>query len=102
MTPQDEKQHEKIPARIPLDKISFREGFIAFYEHSGTVMSTSIGWQCLEEGDVIDWDAVNVAYDDWVAHVGLAPDWIICATGGVAPLTIVYGAEIGFDDFTEG
>ncbi|MCL2387624.1 MAG: hypothetical protein FWC89_08780, partial [Defluviitaleaceae bacterium] len=81
-------------------------GFIGYYFHpsrpeSYGPMSTSFFWLTLEEGDIIDWDAVEAAYAGWVAQGGLAPDF---ATGwhssGFAPITFNHGAAIGHGDFS--
>jgi hypothetical protein len=53
-------------------------GFIGWYIHESrpeAPMQTSFYWQTLNEGDTIDWDAVDAAYAEWVAGGGLAPDW---------------------------
>ncbi|MCL2509677.1 MAG: hypothetical protein FWF07_01175 [Methanomassiliicoccaceae archaeon] len=77
-------------------------GFIAYYDHDGTVMSTSIGWQELRSGDNIDWAAASNVYDSYVAQGYLAPDGTVCQTSGYAPLTFAWGDQIGFSDFTIG
>jgi len=78
-------------------------GFIGYYLYDGKVMSTSFYWQKLTEGDMIDWDAVDVAYDAWVAQGGLVPDretgWL---TSGFASFTFDDYDNLGFDDFTLG
>jgi hypothetical protein len=77
-------------------------GFIGHYVYDGKVMSTSIHWQELNMGDIIDWLAVDAAYSKWVSDGGLAPDRLVWHTSGPAPFTFEDYAEIGFDDFTLG
>ena len=76
-------------------------GFIAYYENgNGGVSTTSIGWQDIRPGSTINWDAVDAAYDAWVAEGGLAPQKDLCHTSGYAPLTFEWNAPIGFSDFS--
>jgi len=78
-------------------------GFIGYYVFNGDVLSTSIHWQSLEkEGDMIDWEAVDVAYDAWVAQGGLAPARNLWQTSGYASFTFEDYAAKGYGDFTEG
>ena len=77
-------------------------GFIGYYVYEGKVMSTSFYWQELKEGDMIDWDAVDAAYDAWVAKGGLQPDRTLWQTSGYATFTFEDKAPIGFDDFNIG
>ena len=78
-------------------------GFIGYYLYDGKVMSTSIHWQLLEnEGDMIDWDAVDAAYADWMANGGLAPKRELWHTSGYASFTFDDCADIGYDDFNIG
>ena len=83
------------------DLVVVNLGFIGYYINNGTVMSTSIHWQNLEKGDMIDWDAVDAAYADWIARGGLAPDratgWI---TSGFGSFTFADYDALGFGDFT--
>ena len=76
-------------------------GFIGHYLHDGRVLTTSFYWQTLNEGDLIDWDAVEAAYAGWVAQGGLAPDtsngW---QSSGFAPIFFANGADIGHGDFS--
>ena len=90
-----EKEIEVTPMIVNL-------GFIGYYEHSGTVMSTSIHWQNLEEGDMVDWDAVDAAYATWIAQGGLAPDRTLWQTSGFASFTFADYATLGFGDFNIG
>lgn len=87
------------------EPIVVRLGFIGYYFHSSRCeslgpMSTSIHWQTLNEGDTIDWAAVEAAYADWVAKGGLVPDtaagW---RSSGFAPISFDDGAAIGYGDF---
>jgi len=76
-------------------------GFIGYYVHSGIVMSTSIHWQNLEkEGDMINWNAVDAAYDAWVAQGGLAPKRDLWQTSGYASFTFADYAALGYGDFS--
>jgi hypothetical protein len=77
-------------------------GFIGYYLHSGQVMSTSIHWQNLEEGDCIDWDAVDVAYAEWVDQGGLEPDRTLWQTSGYASYTFGDYEQKCFGDFATG
>ena len=77
-------------------------GFIGYYVYDGVVMSTSIHWQNLSEGDLIDWDAVDAAYADWMDQGGLEPDRTLWQTSGYASFTFVDYAELGFGDFNIG
>ena len=77
-------------------------GFIGYYLFEGNVLSTSIHWQKLEEGDMIDWDAVDAAYDVWVAQGGLAPKRELWLTSGYASFTFEDYAALGFGDFNIG
>ena len=77
-------------------------GFIGYYLNDGNVLSTSIHWQDLKEGDMIDWDAVDAAYADWVAKGGLAPKRDTWQTSGYASFTFDDYAAIGFGDFNIG
>lgn len=76
-------------------------GFIGHYIHNDRVLTTSFFWMELNEGDMIDWDAVEAAYAGWVAQGGLAPDtsngW---HSSGFAPLFFDDGAEVGHGDFS--
>ncbi|MCL1832211.1 MAG: hypothetical protein FWG45_04780 [Oscillospiraceae bacterium] len=76
-------------------------GFIGHYLFDGNVLSTSFYWQTLEPGDMIDWDAVDAAYAEWVAQGGLAPTKDTWQTSGSGSYTFDDGAAIGFDDFNE-
>ena len=78
-------------------------GFIGYYLFNDTVLSTSIHWQYLEQdGDMIDWDAVDAAYDAWVAQGGLVPARDLWQTSGYASFTFEDYAAKGYGDFTEG
>ncbi|MCL2435480.1 MAG: hypothetical protein FWD09_04995 [Lentimicrobiaceae bacterium] len=78
-------------------------GFIGYYLYDGIVMSTSIHWQYLnEEGDCINWVAVDAAYDDWVAQGGLEPDRSSWQTSGYASYTFEDYAEKCYGDFATG
>ena len=77
-------------------------GFIGYYLHEGRVLSTSFYWQALNEGDTIDWDAVDAAYADWVARGGLAPNRTQWRTSGPQSFTFDDLAPLGFGNFTLG
>jgi len=77
-------------------------GFIGYYLSDGKVLSTSIHWQYLEPGVLIDWDAVDAAYADWVARGGLAPLRATWQTSGFSSFTFEDYATLGFGDFTAG
>jgi len=104
--------HAKVAAFVPtfieddpiVDDVVVNLGFIGYYVYDGKVMSTSIHWQLLEEeGDMIDWVAVDAAYAEWVAQGGLVPDretgWL---TSGYASFTFEDNAALGFGDFNIG
>ena len=77
-------------------------GFIGYYLSDGEVLNTSFYWQELNEGDMIDWDAVDAAYDAWVAQGGLAPARVLWQTSGYASFTFDDYDKIGYDDFGVG
>jgi len=78
-------------------------GFIGYYMYEGNVLSTSIHWQHLEkEGDMIDWNAVDAAYADWVSQGGLKPDRSAWLTSGYASFTFKDYAALGYGDFNIG
>lgn len=90
----------------PVEPIVVRLGFIGYYFHPSRCesygpMTTSFFWLTLNEGETIDWNAVEAAYSNWVAQGGLVPDF---ATGwrssGFAPITFAHGAAIGHGDFS--
>ena len=89
------------PVIPPADPIVVDLGFIGHYLHDGRVLTTSFYWQRLNEGDLIDWAAVEAAYAGWVAEGGLAPDttggW---RSSGFAPIFFADGAAIGHGDFS--
>jgi len=89
------KQSEEVNAEVNL-------GFIGYYINDGKVMSTSIHWQNLKQGDMIDWEAVDAAYDAWVAIGGLVPDRTTWQTSGYASYTFEDYAALGFGDFNLG
>jgi len=82
-------------------------GFIGYYtydfggENGVRVLSTSIHWQNLEEGDMIDWVAVDEAYDAWIAQGGLAPERALWQTSGYGSYTFEDYAPLGFGDFDD-
>jgi len=82
------------------DPIIVDLGFIGHYLFDGRVLTTSFYWQRLEEGDMIDWDAVDAAYADWYAKGGLKADrtdgW---KSSGFAPLFFEDYAPKGHGDF---
>jgi len=84
----------------PLDTINL--GFIGYYVWGDNVLSTSIYWQCLKEGDTIDWVAVDWAYSDWVANGGLESDRTLWQTSGYTSFTFEDYAALGCEDFTQG
>jgi len=91
----------EIDEPITSDPIVVNLGFIGHYLHDGRVLTTSFYWQTLNEGDMIDWNAVEAAYAAWVANGGLAPNvangW---QSSGFAPIFFADGAEIGHSDFS--
>lgn len=91
---------EKVPDTTP---VTVNLGFIGYYLFEDQVLSTSIHWQNLEkEGDMIDWDAVDAAYDEWVANGGLRPDRTLWQTSGYASFTFSDYAALGYGDFNDG
>jgi hypothetical protein len=80
-------------------------GFIGYYLHDGSVLSTSIYWQKLNKGGMVDWGAVRSAYDTWAAQGGLplpnpVRGW---QSSGRASIFFEGGRPaIGFADFTAG
>jgi len=86
----------------PIDPIEVNLGFVGYYMYDGKVMSTSIHWQTLKEGDAIDWNAVDAAYAEWAAQGGLVPDRTTWLTSGYASFTFGDYASLGFDDFNIG
>ena len=91
-------------AQKPVDtkKVHVNLGFIGYYLYDGIVMSTSIHWQNLEDGECIDWDAVDAAYADWIAQGGLAPDRTLWQTSGYASFTFEDYANKCHGDFNIG
>jgi len=87
---------------IIVEPIVVNLGFIGYYLNEGNVLSTSIHWQNLEEGDCIDWDAVDAAYADWVAQGGLAPKRELWQTSGFASFTFEDYEGLCFEDFNIG
>jgi len=77
-------------------------GFIGYYYNGENVLSTSFYWQELNEGDMIDWDAVDAAYEAWVTNGGLAPKREEWQTSGYASFTFPDRDGIGYGDFTKG
>jgi hypothetical protein len=75
-------------------------GFIGYYVFGDSVLSTSVYWQALSVGDLIDWVAVDAAYDDWVAKGGLVHG-LVCVTSGPEAFTFAYGDAVGYDDFND-
>jgi len=55
-----------------------------------------------EEGDMIDWDAVDAAYAAWIAQGGLAPARDIWQSSGYASFTFEDYAALGYGDFNLG
>jgi len=88
---------------LPDDIQSIELGLIGYYLHEGEVRSTSFFWLTLNEGDYIEWEVVEEAYQDWVSRDGLEPDF---ATGwrssGSEPITFEHLATIGYSDFADG
>jgi len=84
------------------EPVAVNLGFIGYYLYDGNALSTSFYWQALTEGDMIDWDAVDAAYAEWVGQGGLAPDRTLWQTSGYASFTFEDYAAIGYGDFTEG
>ena len=87
---------------LPSDPIVIDLGFIGYYVNNGKVLSTSFYWQKLQEGDMIDWDAVDAAYAGWVAQGGLEPKRDQWKTSGPATFTFDDYAKIGHGDFSLG
>ena len=84
---------------VPVVSVVKPVGFIGYYMFGDAVLSTSFYWQTLNEGDLIDWVAVDAAYADWVARGGLMHG-LVCVTSGSASFAFDYGAVVGYDDFT--
>ena len=79
-------------------------GFIGWYlDSEGTPRQTSFYWQKLGQDDMLDWEAIDAAYDSWVAQGGLPPNrengW---QTSGVDSNVFADYADIGFADFGKG
>ncbi|MDR0318721.1 MAG: hypothetical protein LBI09_01650, partial [Nitrososphaerota archaeon] len=80
-------------------------GFIGYYQYdfggdTGVkILNTSFYWQELNEGDMIDWVAVDAAYAKWVADGGLAPDRSLWQTSGPKSFTFEDYAAVGYGDF---
>jgi len=87
---------------IVVPPVEVNLGFVGFYLNDGNVLSTSIHWQNLKEGDCIDWAAVDAAYDEWVAGGGLAPKRELWQTSGYASYTFDDYAQKCFGDFNLG
>jgi len=78
-------------------------GFIGYYFSGDNILSTSIHWQILEKSeDMIDWDAVDAAYDEWVAKGGLKPKRDPWLSSGYASFTFEDYEALGYDDFNIG
>jgi len=78
-------------------------GFIGWYlDQGGVPRQTSFYWQKLEEGECIDWDAVDAAYAGWVAQGGLTPERQSWKTSGAAPFFFKDHDEKCFGDFNLG
>ena len=78
-------------------------GLIGHYFHNGRMLSTSFYWMTLSPGDMVNWDDVDAAYEDWVSRGGLWPDTTTAwRTAGSVSLTFDYREEIGHYHFTEG
>jgi hypothetical protein len=89
----------------PNDDLQIRLGFIGWYIHESrpdSPMQTSFYWQTLNAGDMIDWVAVDAAYEGWIAIGGLAPLREQWQTSGFASFTFADYAKIGHADFTTG
>lgn len=90
------------------DKEPINIGFIGYYNYDFggetgiRTLSTSFYWQKLEQGEMIDWEAVDAAYADWMAQGGLEPDRTLWKTSGVASFSFEDYADIGYENFTEG
>lgn len=91
---------------VHTDETIVHLGFIGWYnwkDGDGNMytMQTSFYWQVLKEGDFINWDAVDAAYEKWAAGGGLAPDrdtgW---KTSGAGSFRFADRAKIGHVDFT--
>ena len=94
-----------VPNPVHVQPVTIRLGFIGWYgenPNTGLPMQTSFYWQELQVGDMIDWDAVDAAYDAWVAQGGIAPDRTFWRTSGALSFTFEDYAAIGFDAFDEG
>jgi ferredoxin len=76
-------------------------GFIGHYMFGERVLSTTAFWLTLNEGEMLDWDAVAAGYAAWEARGGLAIDstggW---KSSGFAPLFFADGDAIGHGDFS--
>ena len=91
-------------AYVPLvEPVIVNLGFIGYYLYEGEVLSTSIHWQNLKkEGDMINWEAVDAAYTEWIAQGGLVPDRTLWQTSGYASFTFEDYAELGYGNFNDG
>ncbi|MGM9886058.1 MAG: hypothetical protein ACI31W_02290 [Lactococcus sp.] len=77
-------------------------GFIGYYVHSGKIMSTSFYNIDLNEGETIDWDKVDEAYDEWV-NIGGLPKGLQYKKSGVGSFLTHYNNRegLGHHTFTE-
>ena len=78
--------------------------FIGYYLERGKIKNTCIHEQVLNEGDMIDWEAADAAYDEWLAkNVNhLKPNRDIWHVTGSASFDIKDHEDIGFDNFNGG
>jgi len=86
-----------IPSGLPVE---VNLGFIGYYLYEGKVLSTSFYWQKLNEGDCIDWVAVDAAYAGWVAQGGLEPERKTWKTSGYGTFYFNDYATMCHGDFT--
>ncbi|MCL2854096.1 MAG: hypothetical protein FWE21_00595 [Defluviitaleaceae bacterium] len=90
---------------VPAPPLVINLGFIGWFIHESrpeAPIQTSFFWLELNEGDMIDWDAVDAAYAAWVAQGGLAPDRTLWRTSGHTSFTFEDYAAIGHADFSMG
>ena len=85
----------------PVAKPILNLGFIGYYLNpdTGKAQQTSFYWQDLKEGDLIDWDAVDAAYAEWVAGGGLPIYGTHWHSSGFQPINFEYRDPVGYDDF---
>jgi hypothetical protein len=102
-SPEPYPPSEPSPSSSPAAEVDV--GFVGYYLHEGNVLSTSIYWQKLHVGDMIDWSAVRSAYDKWADQGGLMPPNPIEGWQSSGYASIYFSGSnpaIGYSDFTSG